>query len=419
MRKAFLYPITSELLFCRRCQKVCSHQIFAREPYSIHGGIRPHIPLLCSCHICSAYFIAFSQEFNFFCDSYKTEYTKILGHNRIIPGNWLYVKGTPRPGKVKGVFHSATEEIIVISYNNGPDQKIERPFKEDEVEDSPQGYRLLPAQSGQALIGDPIYHVSRDCFGKVVGIVSDGEKEKLSILLENNTLLFMTLPEAYQTTPNAQLHELVHFKLKEKFPELFSSLTYEVAQGIVFIKGNVPNIRLKKEIRLFLESIPAVRGCVDFIQVNSSFSISDEELKSKIFSVLEDLALPIFDYDVTVENAKVTVKCFYHFETTPLDLEKRLEIIDGIRDLSLLLELSPSESNNHKMLCLNATRALKEHPKLKDASIRVSSNGKKMILEGSVHSILQKSQAYFTAIRSTKKISIENKLRITAPNLEE
>ena len=418
MRKAFLYPITSELLFCRRCQKVCSHQIFAREPYSTRGGIRPHIPLLCSCDICATYFIAFSHEFNFFCDSHKTEYSKILGYNRIVPGNWLYVKGTPRPGKVKGVFHSATEEIIVISYNNGPDQKIERPFNENEVEEYPQGYRLLPAQSGQALIGDPIYHVPRDLFGKVVGVVSDGEKEKLAILLENKTLLFMTLPEAYQTTPNAQLYEIIRFKLKEAFPELIPSISYEVAQGIVYIKGNVPNIRIKKEILQFLEKIPAVRGAVDFIKVEPSVSVSDDLLKLKVLSVLEDLSLPIFDYEVIVENGKVTVRCFYLFETVPVELENRLELIDGIRELSLLLELSSAESNTHKVLCLNAARALREHPKLKDACIRVSCNGKKMILEGRVLSILQKSQAYFTAIRSTKKIALENKLRIVQSSEE-
>ncbi len=246
----------------------------------------------------------------------------------------------------------------------------------------------------------------------------DGEKGKLAILLENNTLLFMTLPEAYQTTPNAQLHELIRFKLKDAFPELIPCISYEVAQGIVFIKGNVPNIRIKKEIRQFLEKIPAVRGCVDFIQVDPSISISDDLLKLKVLSVLEDLTLPIFDYDVIVEKGKVTVRCFYFFETVPADLENRLELIDGIRELSLLLELSSGETNTHKVLCLNAARALREHPKLKDACIRVSCNGKKMILEGRVFSILQKSQAYFTAIRSTKKVALENKLRIVQPSEE-
>ena len=418
MRKAFLYHIESKSLFCRRCQKVCHHKLFAREPYSVCGGVRPHIPLLCSCDVCSIYFIAFSQEFSFFCDSHKSEYTKILGYNRIIPGNWLYIKGTARPGKVKGVFHSATEEVIIVSYNNGPDEKIERPFNEDELEKYPQGYRLLPAQSGQTLIGDPIYHVLRDMFGLSVGIVNDGEKEKHAILLENNTLLFITLPEAYQTAPNAQLQEQVRLKIKNVFPELIPHLSYNVGQGIVFIKGNVPNIRIKKEIRQLLESIPSVRGCVDFIEVQPTVSISDTVLKSKVLSILEDLTLPIFDYNITVENAKVTVRSYYHFETTPADLERRLEIVEGIRELSLLLELAPTETNTHKMLCINASRALKDHPKLKGTCIRVSCNGKKMILEGRVHSIMQKSQAYFTAMRSTKKISIDNKLRIVQSSEE-
>ena len=418
MRKAFLYHIESKSLFCRRCQKVCNHKLFAREPYSVCGGIRPHIPLLCSCDICSTYFIAFSQEFSFFCDSHKSEYTKILGHNRIIPGNWLYVKGSARPGIVKGVFHSATEEVIIVSHNNGPDEKIERPFNEDELELYPKGYRLMPAQSGQTLIGDPIYHVLRDMFGVSVGIVNDGKKEKQALLLENNTLLFITLPEAYQTAPNAQLQEQVRLKIKSAFPELITNLSYNVGQGIVYIKGTVPNIRIKKEIRELLESIPSVRGCVDFVEVQPTTSVSDHVLKLKVLHILEDLILPIFDYNVTVENAKVTVHSYYHFENTPIDLEKRLEVVEGIRDLSLLLQISPTETNHHKTLCFNASRALKEHPKLKDTCIRVSCNGKKMILEGRIHSIMQKSQAYFTAMRSTKKISIENKLRIVQSSEE-
>jgi hypothetical protein len=167
----------------------------AQDAYSISGGMQPHIPLLCSCKICGTYFIAYSQEFNFFCDSHKSEYTKILGHNRIQPGNWLYIKNKERPGKVKSVFKFPKEELITISYQNNYEEQIKHPISNNIKEVSSNGYKLFPAQTGQALIGDHIYHTRRELFGEVVGKVLEAEKEKLAVLLENKTLLFITLPE--------------------------------------------------------------------------------------------------------------------------------------------------------------------------------------------------------------------------------
>ena len=105
MRSQFPHRLYTQRLFCRRCQKVVEHGIYAREVYSTFGGMDPQIPLLCCCDVCATMFVAFSQEF-VFCrrDCVNQDYTKIYGYNRIVPGNWIYFKNAPKPGVVKSVF---------------------------------------------------------------------------------------------------------------------------------------------------------------------------------------------------------------------------------------------------------------------------------------------------------------------------
>jgi hypothetical protein len=175
MRSQFPYRLYSQRLFCRRCQKVTEHGIYAHEPYSTFGGMDPHIPLLCCCDACSTMFVAFSHEF-VFCrrDCVNQDYTKIYGFNRIVAGNWIYFKGAPKPGVVKSIFQGPEKEVIVVNYDGASEQKMELPKTNVDVEEAPGGYRLLPAQSAQTLLGDFVYHAIRDQFGIAVGFVNDG-----------------------------------------------------------------------------------------------------------------------------------------------------------------------------------------------------------------------------------------------------
>ena len=42
----------------------------------------------------------------------------------VSPGDWLYVKGNRRPGKIKSMFHTDKEDIIDINYGDGPEEKL-------------------------------------------------------------------------------------------------------------------------------------------------------------------------------------------------------------------------------------------------------------------------------------------------------
>ena len=411
MRSQFPHRLYSQRLFCRRCQKVTEHGIFAREAYSTFGGMDPHIPLLCSCDACGTIFVAFSNEF-VFCNRefVNTDYAKIYGYNRIVAGNWIYFKGSPKPGVVKSIFQSPDKQIIVVNYDGGPDQRIERPKIDIEYEESPEGYRLLPIQSAQTLLGDCIYHAIRDQFGIAVGLVNDGEKDKLVVLLKDKTLVFITLPPLSQNLPNDKLCSIVQNKLAQVFPEHCTRVSVEAGQGIVYLNGLVKNLSIQRAIVKCVNAIPKVRGCVDFTRVETSSFTTDAVIEKTVYEQIESSVTRLFDYKVNVSDGKVQIEASCYENERPKDLENRVAEIPGVRDLICLVSEIYEPINVE--LCKKVESEISASTFLRGANIRVSCNNRRFLLEGSVRSILQKELAFATVLKNVKTTSIENRLRI-------
>ena len=411
MRSQFPHRLYTQRLFCRRCQKVTEHGIFAREAYSTFGGMDPHIPLLCSCDACGTIFVAFSNEF-VFCNRefVNTDYAKIYGYNRIVAGNWIYFKGSPKPGVVKSVFQSPDKQIIVVNYDGGPDQRIERPKIDIEYEESPEGYRLLPIQSAQTLLGDCIYHAIRDQFGIAVGLVNDGEKDKLVVLLKDKTLVFITLPPLSQNLPNDKMCSIVQNKLAQVFPEHCTRVSVEAGQGIVYLNGLVKNLSIQRAIVKCVNAIPKVRGCVDFTRVETSSFTTDAVIEKTVYEQIESSVTRLFDYRVNVSDGKVQIEASCYENERPKDLENRVAEIPGVRDLICLVSEIYEPINVE--LCKKVESEISASTFLRGANIRVSCNNRRFLLEGSVQSILQKELAFATVLKNVKTTSIENRLRI-------
>lgn len=403
----------TQKLFCRRCQRVVEHGIFAREAYSTYGGMAPSIPLLCSCEQCSAVFVAFSQEFSFCADKSRCgDYTKIYRKNRISPGNWLYFKGKPKPGMVKSYFQTPEKDIIVISFDGGPDEKYEFPNLVIHEEEAPEGYKLLPAQSSQTLIGDHVYHAIRNVFGQAVGLVNDGEKDLLAVLLENGTILFLALPVVSQNLPNDKLLANARNKLLQLFPEDAKRVAVNVGQGIVYLDGLVKNLSIKRALKGCVESLPKVRGCVDFMRVVSNSLVTDAVIESNILSILETPGVCVFDYDVTVLQGKVTITASCYDESYPKELETRIAEYPGVQELSFTLTSMPMYSMPNRSLCDELERSFEESSLMIGAKVRVSFVRNKFLLEGRVSSNFQKQLAFFSTVKAVKSPSVESKLRV-------
>ncbi|WP_405339002.1 BON domain-containing protein [Fibrobacter sp.] len=371
----------------------------------------PHIPLLCCCDACGTVFVAFSNEF-VFCNRefVNQDYAKIYGYNRIVAGNWIYFKGTPKPGIVKSVFQSPDKQIIVVNYDGGPDQRIERPKLDIEDEESPEGYRLLPIQSAQTLLGDCIYHAIRNQFGVAVGLVNDGEKDKLVVLLKDRTLVFITLPPLAQNLPNDKLCTIVQGKLAQVFPDHYSKVTVEVGQGIVYLNGLVENLSIQRAMERCINALPKVRGCVDFTRVLVSPFVTDSLIKATVYEQIEAPGMRLFDCKVEVQDGKVQLEASCYENERPKDLENRLAEIPGVRDLICLVSEVYDPINVE--LCKKVEAEISASTFLRGANIRVSCNSRRFLLEGSVQSILQKELAFATVLKNVKTTSIENRLRI-------
>lgn len=411
MRKQFPYKLLTQKMFCCRCQRVTDHGLFAREPYSTHGGMEPKIPLLCSCEVCQNIIVCFSNEFRFGASEKNAEYTKIYGYNRITPGNWLYFKGAVKPGLVKSCFQTRDKEIYVLAYG-AKDEKVECPKHLVNSEESPDGYRLLPVQSALTLIGDHVYHAIRDMFGVAVGFVNDGEKDKLVVQMNDNSLLFITLPQVVQNLPNAKLSDMTRNKLMQFFPEESRHVSITVGQGIVYLDGLVKNLSVKRAIRACVNGMQRARGCVDFMKIRAESYISDEQIEKSILSLLETPGLRVFNYRVQVMQGRVQISLGCIREYFPKEIESKIAEFPGVQELDVKIDSIPVDEMKNTKVCKELEYELSANSRLADSLIRVNYVDEKYLLEGKVHSLIQKQLAMFCVARRVLSTSIENRLRI-------
>ncbi len=412
MKSLFPHRLHTQRLFCRSCRRVTPHGLFAKEPYSTYGGLDAHIPLLCCCDDCGTAFVAFSHEFFLGRQNKGTEYAKIYGRNRINPGNWIYFKGSVKPGVVKSYFQSGDREVILVSYDGGPAEKVELASIRILNEDAPEGYRLVPAQTAHVLMGDHVYHAIRDQFGIAVGLVSDGGKDKLAILFEDNSLLFITVPQSVQNLPNATLSDFVRLKLLQLFPQDARRITVTVGQGIVYLDGIVRTLAVKRALCACVNSMPRVRGCVDFLRVQMETYISDERLELSMWRLLESQNARIFDCSVEILNSKAVVKLSCFDDNIPKDLENKLADMSGLQDLSFSLTRLPGGNSENQVTCRIIERELAMNSRLSGSVIRLNYFNNKYVMEGRVSNSFQKQWALINAVKMIKTASIENRLRI-------
>lgn len=413
MRSQFPHRLYTQRLFCRCCKKVTEHGVYAREAYSTYGGMDPRIPLLCSCDACRTLFVAFSNEFDFCRREFvNQDYAKIYGRNRIVPGNWVYFKDSPKPALVKSVFKSPDKVVLVVHYDSGSEQKVEMPRVVIENEEAPGGYRLLPAQCGETLIGDPVYHAIRDQFGVAVGLVNDGEKDKLVVLLKDNTLVFITRPPLAQNLPNDKLQATVNTKIQQLFPEESRQMSFEVGQGIVYLKGSVRNLSLKRSMEACVNGIPKVRGCVNFMRIQAEPYVTDTQIEKGAYVLLENPIHHLFDYNVQVRGGKVQVTACCREEFYSKEIENRIAEIPGVIDLTCSISIIPEESSEITRMCRELETDLAMNSRFKGTVIRVSYANKKYLLEGHVFSPIQKHGASLVAMAKIKTTLVENRLRL-------
>jgi len=388
------------------------HDICAMEEYSTYGGMERGIPLLCVCKSCGTVHVAFSQEFAFCRKDDNSEYAKVYGHNRIFPGDWLYFDGAAKPCIVKSFFQSRDKDVVVYKRNGLPDEKYEGPKVVIENEVAPEGYKLLPAQCPQTLLGDHVYHVLRKQFGRAVGVVKDEDKDKLVVLLDDGIMVFMSYPRYAENPANEEVVSVVRRRLELLSSGLSEEIAVAAGQGIVYLQGFVNCLATKRAVHDCVNGIAGIRGCVNLVQVQKNPKFSDRELEKKIWDVLDDSAIPIFKYDVDVKSAVAKVTFYYEDEVYPTELKSRIEGIVGVVKLDLLGTAIRKENVGKQELCRNIMDKLSKIRFLKGSFVHVSYVGKRFLVEGRVKNIVQREFTLLVVAALTRSVMVGNRLRI-------
>ena len=389
------------------------HDLCAMEEFSTYGGMERGIPLLCVCTQCGTFHVAFSQEFAFCCkDKVNSDYAKVYGHNRIFPGDWIYFDGAARPCVVKSFFQSADREVVVYKQNEFSEEKYEGPKVVIEHEVSPEGYRLLPAQCVHTLLGDRVYHVLRKQFGIAVGVVKDKTNDKLVVKMDDGMLIFMSYPRYAENPPNDEVISVVRKRLESLSKGLSEDITVEAGQGIVYLRGFVSSLAIKRAVQSCVNDIAGLRGCVNLVRVRKNSKLTDRELEREVWNVLDDAANPIFKYDVEVKSGVAKVSFFYEDEVYPTELKSRIESISGIISLNLIGTAILKENIGKRELCRSIMEKLSSFRILNNSFVRVTCVGNRLLVEGRVNSLFQRELALLAVAGLSRSVAVGNRLRI-------
>ncbi len=413
MLRFWKHRILEKKLYCAECRAITSHGVLSKEPFSVRGEIPPDIPLVCQCGVCESFFAVFSKELYFGDLRQNEDYAKLLSRSRLSPGDWLYVDGKSRPGKIDAVYNTNEEDVVVLNFGEGRSEKFTRPALSQFDTAAPMGYRLLPAQIGQTLLGDPVYHVLRKAIGTVVGTVVDGDLEKRVVQLENGKILFITLPEENQPLPDSVLLCRLNEKLSFLDSKLLANVKANVVHNIAYVYGAVPRYLDKEKIIREVNNLQEFRGVIDLLQVNvDGVTVPDADLRNQALRILESAESPLFSYEVSVCSGAMTVNAYCLAGKSPEKIRERLCRIEGLNDISLELEEVPEPPAEMVKRAENLKKILSENPKYSKYRYHVIPLEDGIVVEGCVENVLQKSLFNIAVIRAAKGVKVSTRLRV-------
>ena len=416
MRKLFQHLVCTEAMFCRQCSTVVSHSVLAQEPLSLREPLPAKVPLLCVCNQCAESQILASHEFAAFVPPETAGwFCKIPGRGRILAGDWVYVPGRPRPGKVKAIFKTQDLENMVITYADGSEEKMSRSLKGESppTHESDCRFRLFPLQAWDARIGDLIFHVQRECFGKVVGFQL-GRLSKVILQLENDVLLFLQLPEFRQLPDNHSLTASLQEHIQQTVKNIPESVTINAAQGVAYLQGSVPLLGVRRRLQAACATVPGLRAVVNAISVVPVRPVADQEMEIRVCELLLTHGIPLIRSQIQCKNGWLSLSGYYRQASIPDEVQTLLEK-EPLSGLQLELYHRPTEDPADKNRCQAVNMALCRHARLRGARIRATTLDGVVYLEGIVSSNLQKNQALLAALIAGRNLRVENHLRVVRP----
>ena len=160
-------------------------------------------------------------------------------------------------------------------------------------------------------------------------------------------------------------------------------IALRMEDGTIVMEGMVSNVGLKKRALLLAMGLHEVQGVVDRLRVRPSVSMSDDEIRDHMRGALtQESALNGLDINIEVRDGVVDLEG----QVWSLSHKRLAGVlawwIPGVLDVINSIEVNPPEEDSDGELS-DAVRLALEKDRLVDAqSLKVSTNGYVVTLEG-------------------------------------
>ncbi|HSQ41660.1 MAG TPA: BON domain-containing protein [Fibrobacteraceae bacterium] len=390
------------------------HSLKAREPLYTGVAAPSREPILATCHHCRQSLIYVADEFrDFSAPPLEGSLCKIAGRSRLQVKDTVYIPGASCVGRIKSRFRSGHQESFVISMESGEEERWSPAAQMTYGENALEGYRLLPTSAAETRIGDLVYHVTREKFGRAVGLLY-GRETRLVVQFEDEGLLLVTLPEYRNIPENRILVQEAREWVSHHLPYSLDRISLDAGQGVVYVRGTCSSLPEAEELRQGLRQLPLARGAVDLLVVEPTRQISDEALSAQVWHTLMQPGIGLLGVRLQCSQGQVAISAFYREEPARIRARQLISAIPGIRDLHLELRLRPMEESPIQDRVRAVAQAMRRNSSLHGARIRVYSLEGAIYLEGFVISGLQRNAASLAAMWAGRNFLVDNQLQIVS-----
>jgi osmotically-inducible protein OsmY len=212
---------------------------------------------------------------------------------------------------------------------------------------------------------------------------------------------------------NKRLQQAVITELRWEPSVTATDIGVTADKGVVTLSGHVQNFAEKRAAEAAAGRVNGVKAVADEIEVRlpSDLKLADDEIAAAALDRLKwDVAVPHHNIKVNVEHGWVTLsgQVDWHFqkEDAARDIQRLIGVVGVSNEITIKARVNVAEINDE------ITHALHRSWFFDPQTVRVSAEGSKVRLDGTVHNMHERQQAAATAWSAPGVTDVENRLEI-------
>jgi osmotically-inducible protein OsmY len=193
----------------------------------------------------------------------------------------------------------------------------------------------------------------------------------------------------------------------------WGDINVAVSNGIVTLSGTVPHFPEKWAAERATQRVDGVKAIVEQLGVNLTgvHKHNDSEIAQAVVNTLEWNVWVPTHIQATVENGWVTLSGSVKQPHEKSAAEDAVEFIAGVKGVTNSIMLEPTAATGTMKQAIE--RALKRDAEIDSSHVRVSTDGGRVTLEGTVGSWNERAEADTTAWNAPGVLRVDNHLSVS------